>query len=597
MKPSPRGPDPLAALTGPDALAAVSDDDLPALAQRLRDRLVETVTGTGGHLGASLGTVELTIALHRVFRSPTDVLVFDTGHQSYAHKLLTGRASTFDTLRQAGGVAGYPNRTESAHDWVENSHASVSLAWADGIAKAFHLRGEHDRRVVAVIGDGALTGGVAWEGLNNLGAGGRPVVVVLNDNGRSYDPTVGALASHLAGLRDGDIASGNLFDALGFSYLGPVDGHDIGALCTALHKAVALAKPVVVHAVTVKGRGFGPAEADEADRMHACGVIDPVTGVPRKQPAPTWTDIVESELADIARDHPEVVALTAAMRLPTGLGEFSRSAPERVFDSGIAEQHLLASAAGMAAAGMHPVVAVYSTFLNRAVDQVLLDIALHELPVTLALDRAGVTGPDGPSHHGMWDLALLTCVPGMRIACPRDPGRIRELLREAVATPGPTTVRYPKATAGEDVSPLARMDGMDILYRGPHSPLDILLVAVGPMAGPCLRAAQLLADSGFGATVVDPRWVWPINPGLPAIAARHRLTVCVEDGIAAGGIGTHLMHAVTRDDGAAPVRTLGLPTAFIAHASRDSILAEYGLTGEGIAAACTQWLPATERIR
>ncbi|MBF6243158.1 MULTISPECIES: 1-deoxy-D-xylulose-5-phosphate synthase [Nocardia] len=597
MKPSPRGPDPLAALTGPDALAALSDDELPALAQRLRDRLVETVTGTGGHLGASLGTVELTIALHRVFRSPTDVLVFDTGHQSYAHKLLTGRSHTFDTLRQAGGIAGYPNRTESPHDWVENSHASVSLAWADGIAKAFQLRGEYERRVVAVIGDGALTGGVAWEGLNNLGAGGRPVVVVLNDNGRSYDPTVGALAGHLTGLRDGDTVSGNLFDALGFTYLGPVDGHDIGALCTTLHKAAELAKPVVVHAVTVKGRGFGPAEADEADRMHACGVIDPVTGVPRKQPAPTWTDIVESELAAIARDHPEVVAMTAAMRLPTGLGEFSRSAPERVFDSGIAEQHLLASAAGLAVAGMHPVVAVYSTFLNRAIDQVLLDIALHELPVTLALDRAGVTGPDGPSHHGMWDLALLTCVPGMRIGCPRDPGRVRELLREAVATAGPTTVRYPKATAGEDISSLARMDGMDILYRGPRSPLDILLVAVGPMAGPCLRAAELLADSGFGATVIDPRWVWPINPGLPAIAARHRLTVCVEDGIAAGGIGSHLVHAIARDPDAAPVRALGLPTAFIPHASRDSILAEYGLTGEGIAAACAEWLPATERIR
>ncbi|MCC3312001.1 1-deoxy-D-xylulose-5-phosphate synthase [Nocardia africana] len=597
MNPSPRGPDPLAALTGPDALAALSDDELPALAQLVRDRLVETVTGTGGHLGASLGTVELTIALHRVFRSPTDVLVFDTGHQSYAHKLLTGRSPAFATLRQAGGIAGYPNRTESAHDWVENSHASVSLAWADGIAKAFHLRGEHDRRVVAVIGDGALTGGVAWEGLNNLGAGRRPVVVVLNDNGRSYDPTVGALAGHLTGLRDGDTVSGNLFDALGFTYLGPVDGHDIGALCTALRKAVELAKPVVVHAITVKGRGFGPAEADEADRMHACGVIDPVTGVPRKRSAPTWTDVVESELAAIARDHPEVVAMTAAMRLPTGLGAFSRRAPERVFDSGIAEQHLMASAAGLAAAGMHPVVAVYSTFLNRAIDQVLLDIALHELPVTLALDRAGVTGPDGPSHHGMWDLALLTCVPGMRIACPRDPGRVRELLREAVATAGPTAVRYPKATAGADISPLARMDGMDILYRGPHRPLDILLVAVGPMAGPCLRAAELLADSGFGATVVDPRWVWPINPGLTAIAARHRLTVCVEDGIAAGGIGSHLVHTIARNPEAAPVRALGLPTEFIAHASRDSILAEYGLTGEGIAAACAEWLPATERIR
>ncbi|NKY84826.1 1-deoxy-D-xylulose-5-phosphate synthase [Nocardia veterana] len=594
---SPRGSDPLAALTGPDALAALSDDELPVLAQRLRDRLIETVTGTGGHLGASLGTVELTIALHRVFRSPTDVLIFDTGHQSYAHKLLTGRADTFDTLRQAGGIAGYPNRTESAHDWVENSHASVSLAWADGIAKALRLRGEHDRRVVAVIGDGALTGGVAWEGLNNLGASGHPVVVVLNDNGRSYDPTVGALAEHLTALREGDTVTGNLFDALGFTYLGPVDGHDVSALCAALHKAAEYAKPVVVHAVTVKGRGFGPAEADEADRMHACGVIDPVTGTPRKPPAPTWTDVFESELAAIAGERPEVVALTAAMRLPTGLGRMSRIAPERVFDSGIAEQHLLASAAGLAAAGMHPVVAVYSTFLNRAIDQILLDIALHDLPVTLALDRAGVTGPDGPSHHGIWDLALLTCVPGMRIACPRDPSRIRDLLREAVSAAGPTTVRYPKATAGADIPQIARMDGMDILHRGAHRPLDVLLVAVGPMAGACLRAAEVLTHSGLGATVVDPRWVWPINPGLPAIAARHRLTVCVEDGIAGNGVGAQLIQAIARDGGGTHAHALGLPTDFIAHASRDHILAEYGLTGEGIAAACLERLPATERIR
>ncbi|AHH20344.1 1-deoxy-D-xylulose-5-phosphate synthase [Nocardia nova SH22a] len=597
MKPSPRGPDPLADLTGPDALAVLPDAELPALAGRLRARLIETVTGTGGHLGASLGTVELTIALHRVFRSPTDVLVFDTGHQSYAHKLLTGRSHAFDTLRQAGGVAGYPNRAESAHDWVENSHASVSLAWADGIAKAFELRGEHDRRVVAVVGDGALTGGVAWEGLNNLGAAGRPVVVVLNDNGRSYDPTVGALANHLGALRDRRGEGENIFGALGFGYIGPVDGHDIGAMCTALREAAARTGPVVVHAITTKGCGFGPAETDEADRMHACGVIDPVTGAPRKPAAPTWTDVVESELADIARDRPEVVALTAAMRLPTGLGEFSRLAPDRVFDSGIAEQHLLASAAGLAAAGMHPVVAVYSTFLNRAIDQMLLDIALHELPVTLALDRAGVTGPDGPSHHGMWDLALLTCVPGMRIACPRDPRRVRDLLREAVDRAGPTAVRYPKATAGADIPQLARMDGMDILHRGPHSPLDVLLVSVGPMASACLRAAELLADNGFGATVVDPRWVWPINPGLPAIAARHRLTVCVEDGIAANGIGAHLVRAVADDAIAARVRALGLPTAFISHASRDRILTECGLTGEGIAASCMEWLPAEERVR
>ncbi len=448
-----------------------------------------------------------------------------------------------------------------------------------------------------MIGDGALTGGVAWEGLNNLGAAGRPVVVVLNDNGRSYDPTVGALANHLGALRERATDGENIFGTLGFGYFGPVDGHDIGAMCSALREAAGHPGPVVVHAITAKGCGFAPAETDEADRMHACGVIDPVTGVPRQPATPAWTDVVESELADIARDRPEVVALTAAMRLPTGLGEFSRYAPERVFDSGIAEQHLLASAAGLAAAGMHPVVAVYSTFLNRAIDQVLLDIALHELPVTLALDRSGVTGPDGPSHHGMWDLALLTCIPGMRIACPRDPRRVRDLLREAVDTAGPTAVRYPKATAGEDIPHLARMDGMDILHRGPHRPLDILLVSVGPLAPACLHAAELLADNGFGATVVDPRWVWPINPGLPAIAARHRLTVCVEDGIAGNGIGAHLVRAITSGGGTTRAHALGLPTAFIPHASRTAILAEYGLTGAGIAASCMELLPAQERIR
>lgn len=574
-------------IPGPAGIAAMPQDELPALAARLRARMIETVTATGGHLGAGLGTVELTIALHRVFRSPADVLVFDTGHQTYPHKLITGRDGTFGTLRQAGGLSGYPNRAESHHDWVENSHASVSLAWADGMAKAFQLRGEHDRAVVAVIGDGALTGGVAWEGLNNIGAARRPLVIVLNDNGRSYDPTAGALPAHLERLRRNGSGQPNIFDALGLHYLGPIDGHDIGETCAALRRAVDLRVPVLVHAITAKGRGYPPAEADEADRMHSCGVIDPVTGAPARPGKLTWTDVFEHELASLARERPEVVALTAAMRLPTGLGELSRTCPDRVFDSGIAEQHLLASAAGLATGGMHPVVALYSTFLHRALDQLLLDIALHDLPVTLALDRAGVTGPDGPSHHGIWDLALLTCAPRMRIACPRDPARLRELLREAVDHDGPTAVRYPKATAVADIPVLARMDGMDILHRSRHLPLDVLLVAVGSMAPACLQAAELLTERGAGVTVVDPRWVWPINPALPPLAARHRLTVCVEDGIAGNGIGARLV-CVCAGSG---VHALGLPTAFIPHASRDRILADYGLTGDGIAEACLNWLP------
>lgn len=437
----------ITAIGGPCDVQALPESQLPELAVQMRRRLIETVTATGGHLGAGLGMVELTIALHRVFTSPHDIVVFDTGHQTYPHKLLTGRGKDFATLRQADGLSGYPNRHESPHDWVENSHASVSLAWVDGIAKALALQGQCDRRVIAVIGDGALTGGVAWEGLNNLGAATRPVIVVLNDNGRSYDPTAGALAAHLEELRVGTPRGPNLFENMGFTYIGPVDGHNIPDTCAVLRKAAAAARPVVVHAVTSKGRGYPPAEADERDHMHACGVVDIATGLASTPSQRSWTDVFEDEIARIADDRSDVVGLTAAMRLPTGLGALSRRYPHRVFDSGIAEQHLLASAAGLAAAGTHPVVAVYSTFLHRAFDQLLFDIGLHRLPVTLVLDRAGVTGPDGPSHHGLWDLALLACVPGFQIACPRDAPRLRQQLRTAIATAAPTAVRFPKRRA------------------------------------------------------------------------------------------------------------------------------------------------------
>ncbi|WP_448463364.1 1-deoxy-D-xylulose-5-phosphate synthase [Mycolicibacterium sp. XJ870] len=580
----------LASISGHDDVAALDPDELLTLARELRTCLIETVTATGGHLGPCLGTVELTIALHRVFDSPHDVLIFDTGHQAYSHKLLTGRAADFHTLRKWGGLSGYPSRPESSHDWVENSHASVSLAWADGMAKAMHMRGETGRRVVAVIGDGAVTGGVAWEGLNNLGASSLPVIVVLNDNDRSYDPTVGALAAHLGQLRRRESEVGNLFTTLGFAYLGPVDGHDVMATSAMLRRAATITGPVVVHAVTAKGRGYPPAEANADDRMHACGVVDPRTGQSTMSSGGrSWTDVFENEIAELARTRQDVVALTAAMRLPTGLGALSRSNPHRVFDSGIAEQHLLASAAGMATAGAHPVVALYSTFLHRALDQLLLDIGLHHLPVTVVLDRAGITGPDGPSHHGIWDLALLSCVPGIRVACPRDAARLRELLHEAIDVNGPTALRYPKGTAGQDIPAVAQLAGMDILYDSPQPTCDVLLVSVGAMAGSCLEAAAELTDSGIGVTVVDPRWVWPLNPALAAVAARHRITVSVEDGIADGGIGTRLVQMLS-EQSPTYIRALGLPTAYIPHGSRSELLAHFGLTGSDIATACRSLL-------
>ncbi|WP_228783020.1 1-deoxy-D-xylulose-5-phosphate synthase N-terminal domain-containing protein [Nocardia abscessus] len=432
--------------------------------------------------------------------SPHDVLLFDTGHQAYTHKLLTGRAEAFQTLRTTGGLSGYPSRAESAHDWLESSHASVSLAWAHGIASGFHLRGETGRHVVAVIGDGALTGGVAFEGLNNIGASALPLIVVANDNGRAYDPTVGALATHLKQLRDGDTDSGNFFHAMGLAYLGPVDGHDIESTSALLRRAAALQRPVVVHVVTEKGHGYPPAESDTNDRMHACGVVDPITGRPSTPVPATWTDVFGDELASIAASRGDIVAGTAAMRLPTGLGPMSRSHPERVFDAGIAEQHLLAWAAGMAASRHHPVIALYATFVSRAFDQAHLDIGLHQAPVTLVLDRAGITGPDGPSHHGLSDMALLSCVPGMQIAAPRDSARLRELLREAIEIPGPTALRFPKAAVGHDILAETRMDGMDVLHRSRHLPLDVLIISVGALADQCLSAAAACTAGSLAAT-------------------------------------------------------------------------------------------------
>jgi 1-deoxy-D-xylulose-5-phosphate synthase len=565
----------LADIAGPADLTGLSTTDLSELAGEIREFLIEKVRRGGGHLGPNLGAVELTIALHRVFDSPRDLLLFDTGHQAYVHKLLTGRAGDFDGLRQAGGVSGYPSRTESPHDVIENSHASTALSYADGLAKAFALRGAA-RRVVAVVGDGALTGGMAFEALNNIGgAPSRPVIVVLNDNGRSYAPTVGGLAAHLASLRSGTAAA-NMFTALGLAYVGPVDGHDVAAIEEALSSAAALGRPVVVHCVTVKGKGYPPAETDDADRMHAVGPRSSSGGR-------SWTSVFADSIVEIGASRPDVVCLTAAMALPAGLGPFAARFPARTFDVGIAEQHAVTSAAGLAMGGLHPVVAIYATFLSRAFDQVLMDVALHRLGVTFVLDRAGVTGPDGASHHGMWDASVLPVVPGLRLAAPRDPASLRELLRAAVSvSDAPTVLRYPKAPVGADIPAVRRADGYDVLRDAPDAP--VLLVAVGALAGACLAAADELARHDVPAVVVDPQWTMPLHPELVKLAAGFRLVLAVEDTTETGALGGRLAQALAATGAPVCAATFALPGAFLPHASRAEILRAHGLDAEGITA-------------
>ncbi|UER55742.1 1-deoxy-D-xylulose-5-phosphate synthase [Kineosporiaceae bacterium SCSIO 59966] len=611
---------------------------LERLAREIRSFLIQAVSRTGGHLGPNLGVVELTIALHRVFDSPRDTFVFDTGHQAYVHKLLTGRQD-FARLRQKGGLSGYPSRAESEHDVVENSHASTSLSWADGIAKARQLRGESERFVVAVIGDGALTGGMAWEALNNIATGqDRRLVIVVNDNERSYAPTIGGLAHHLATLRTTKgyerflewgkgalqrggapgrlayetlhgvkkglkdiVAPQGLFEDLGLKYVGPVDGHDVEAVEHALRRAKAFGGPVIVHAITRKGQGFSAAEADEADRFHAVGIIDPETGQPLTVPGGSWTSVFADEIVQIARRRSDVVAITAAMLIPTGLDRFAAEFPDRVFDVGIAEQHAVTSAAGMAYAGLHPVVAVYSTFLNRAFDQVLMDVALHGAGVTFVLDRAGITGDDGASHHGMWDLALLQLVPGLHLAAPRDAASLREALREAVdIADAPSVVRFSKGVVPDDIPAVERMGAVDVLARpefavgggdsdgapaaGPQTlDADVLVVAVGVLAGTGLEVRERLRDQGITATVVDPRWVLPVPEELVALARRHRLVVVLEDGVRVGAVGARLVQTLTDAGCAVPVHEAGVPCRFIGHASRSEVLAEVGLTARQVA--------------
>ncbi|MFE3879511.1 1-deoxy-D-xylulose-5-phosphate synthase [Kitasatospora sp. NPDC059146] len=614
----------LTRIRGPRDLDRLTPGQLAALAQEVRTFLVTEVSKTGGHLGPNLGVVELTIALHRVFDSPRDRILFDTGHQSYVHKLLTGRQD-FSRLKMSGGLSGYPSRAESEHDVIENSHASTVLSYADGLAKANKIQGKADP-VVAVIGDGALTGGMAWEALNNIAdAKDLPVVIVVNDNERSYSPTIGGLANHLATLRTTQgyerflswgkdalqrtpvvgqqlfetlhgakkglkdfIAPQGMFEDLGLKYIGPIDGHDLTALESALTKARGFGGPVIVHCLTEKGRGYHAAENNDEDRFHAVGVIHPDTGLPVKNSGKDWTSVFGEEMVALGREREDIVAITAAMLHPVGLAPFAKEFPDRIFDVGIAEQHAVTSAAGLATNGLHPVFAVYATFLNRAFDQVLMDVALHKLGVTFVLDRAGVTGTDGASHNGMWDMSILQVVPGLRLAAPRDADQVRAQLREAVQVEdAPTVVRYSKGSVGPAVAAVGRVGGMDVLRAagepsGAHR-ADVLIVSVGAMAPTSLEVADLLAARGVTATVMDPRWVKPVDEALPGLAAEHRVVVTIEDNGRVGGVGAAVAQALRDADVDVPVRDFGIPQEFLDHASRNEILAEIGLTAPAIA--------------
>ncbi|MFJ8150812.1 1-deoxy-D-xylulose-5-phosphate synthase [Streptomyces sp. NPDC094468] len=614
----------LTRIRGPRDLDRLSPEELLQLAEEIRSFLVEAVSKTGGHLGPNLGVVELTIALHRVFDSPKDKVLWDTGHQSYVHKLLTGRHD-FSKLKQKGGLSGYPSQAESEHDVIENSHASTVLGWADGIAKGNQLL-DNDSHVVAVIGDGALTGGMAWEALNNIAAAkDRPLVIVVNDNERSYAPTIGGLANHLATLRTTDgyerflargkdllertpvvgkplfdtlhgakkglkdfIAPQGMFEDLGLKYVGPIDGHDIEALESALARAKRFGGPVIVHCLTEKGRGYQPALQDEADRFHGIGPIHPDTGLPIKASGADWTSVFGDEMVELGKEREDIVAITAAMLQPVGLKKFADTFPERIYDVGIAEQHGATSAAGLATAGLHPVFALYATFLNRAFDQVLMDVALHKCGVTFVLDRAGVTGTDGASHNGMWDMSILQVVPGLRLAAPRDADQVRAQLREAVQVDdAPTVVRFSKGAVGPAVAAVGTVGGMDVLREPGTDTPDVLLVSVGALAPMCLEIAALLDKQGISTTVVDPRWVKPVDEAMAPLAERHRVVVTVEDNLRVGGVGATIAQAL-RDAGVdVPLRDFGIPPRFLDHASRAEVMAEIGLTAPDIARQVT----------
>ena len=599
---------------------------LEKLSEEIRRFLVEKVSKTGGHLGPNLGVVELTLAIHRAFDSPRDVVLFDTGHQSYVHKIITGRAADFDGLRQRGGIAGYPNRAESEHDVIENSHASTALSWGDGISYGFSRTGQSDRHVVVVVGDGALTGGMSWEALNNIAATEeRNLVIVVNDNERSYSPTIGGLATYLSTLRvtrgyerfldwgkeflqktpvvgapiyetlhgmkkgiKDIVAPQGMFEDLGLKYMGPIDGHDIAALEKALTKAKEFGAPVLVHAITEKGKGHQPAVADEAEKFHAVGIVDPATGAPLAKSVTSWTKVFSEELLALGRERNDIVAITAAMLGPTGLDKFEKEFPERTIDVGIAEQHAVTCAAGMAFAGLHPVVAVYSTFLNRAFDQLLLDVALHKAGVTFVLDRAGITGDDGPSHNGIWDLALTGIVPTLHVGAPRDETRLREILREAVAiSNAPSLLRFPKGAVQSDIPAFERRDGIDVLYRGESA--DVLLVSIGAMAAIAVEAASMAYREGVGVTVIDPRWVKPLPTSLVTMAQRYKSVVVLEDGIKHGGIASSISEMFREAGLATPIHSIGVPLKFIEHSKRAEIMSDLGITAQNISRSIVEW--------
>ncbi len=609
----------LQSINSPTDLKKIPAAQIPALAKEVREFLIDRVSKTGGHLGPNLGVVELTIAIHRVFDSPKDSIVWDTGHQSYVHKMFTGRLDQFNELRKKDGISGYPARGESAHDIVENSHASTALSWADGIARAYEQTGElKDRHVVAVVGDGSLTGGMSWEALNNIASQThRPLVIIVNDNGRSYSPTIGGLSTHLASLRTNDMyekvldwgketllkspigrpvfealhgmkkgikdvfAPQGLFEDLGLKYIGPVDGHDEDLIENALQVAKRFNGPVMVHVITEKGKGYAPALEDEAEKFHATGIINPSTGKPINASSTTWTSVFSDELVAIGKERKDIVALTAAMLGPTGLDKFAQQFPDRIFDVGIAEQHATTSAAGMAFGGLHPVVAIYATFLNRAFDQLLLDVALHNAGVTFVLDRAGITGDDGASHNGMWDLSILQVVPNLMLSAPRDASTLRELLRESVVVKDkPTVLRFPKGAIAQPVPAMERIEGIDILAKKGEE--DVLLVSIGAMANLALDVAQRLSDQGVGVTVIDPRWIKPLPNYLSTFAAKHRLIAVVEDNSKSGGVAAGISQFLRDKNIYTPQRDFGIPEKFLNHGSRAQIMSEIGLTAQDI---------------
>ena len=613
-------------INSPADVKRLNDGEVAQLASEIRSFLIEQVSKSGGHLGPNLGVVELTIAIHRTFDSPKDVVVFDTGHQSYVHKLLTGRIAGFDKLRQRGGLAGYPNRSESEHDVVENSHASTALSWSDGIAKGFSLTGQKDRVVVCVVGDGALTGGMSWEALNNISTSkNERLVIIVNDNERSYSPTIGGLATYLSTLRATSgyekfldwgkgvlertpvvghpiyetlhgvkkgikdiVAPQGMFEDLGLKYLGPIDGHDVLAMENSLKIAKEFGQPVLVHVITEKGRGHAPAVNDEAEKFHAVGVVDAETGQPLSKGGKSWTSVFSDELVKIGAERSDVVAITAAMMGPTGLDKFEKAYPDRTFDVGIAEQHATTAAAGMAFAGLHPVVAVYSTFLNRAFDQLLLDVALHKAGVTFVLDRAGVTGDDGPSHNGMWDLALTGIVPTLHVAAPRDGQRLKETLREALdISDAPSLIRFPKGAINPDIPAFERRDGIDVLYRGESA--DVLLVSIGAFASIAVESAAQAYREGVGVTVIDPRWVKPLPKALITMAQRYKNVVVLEDGIKHGGIASTISELFREEQLNIPVHSIGLPLTFLEHAKRAQILEDLGITVQNITRSLVSW--------